>query len=39
VTNKDSFENIANWLDEARINGNPEMVLCLVANKCDLEDQ
>ena len=36
VTNPESFENIANWLDEARVNGNPEMVLCLVANKCDL---
>ena len=39
VTNKDSFENIANWLDEARVNGNPEMVLCLVANKCDLTEK
>ncbi len=39
VTNRESFENIENWLDEARVNGNPEMVLCLVANKCDLEEK
>jgi Ras-related protein Rab-2A len=39
ITNKESFENIAKWLEEARVHGNPEMVLCLVANKCDLEDQ
>ena len=39
VTNPESFENIANWLDEARVNGNPEMVLCLVANKCDLREK
>ena len=39
VTNPETFENIANWLDEARVNGNPEMVLCLVANKCDLTNK
>lgn len=39
ITSLESFENIAKWLDEARINGNPEMVLCLVANKSDLEDK
>lgn len=39
ITNKESFQNVANWLEEARINGNPEMVICLVANKSDLEDK
>lgn len=39
ITSTESFENVAKWLEEARINGNPEMVLCLVANKCDLEEK
>lgn len=39
VTSEDSFENVKTWLDEARNNGNEEMVICLVGNKIDLEDK
>lgn len=39
ITSLESFENISKWIEEARINGNPEMILCLVANKSDLEDK
>ena len=39
VTNRETFEHVEKWLGEARANGNPEMTLCLVANKCDLEDK
>lgn len=37
ITNKDSMECCQNWLDEARANGNEEMVICMVGNKSDLE--
>lgn len=37
ITRKDSFLHLAKWLDEARQNGNPGMVVMLVANKTDLE--
>jgi Ras-related protein Rab-2A len=39
ITNKDSFNNIKMWLQEARNNGNSEMSICLVGNKCDLEEE
>jgi len=37
ITRKDSFLHLAKWLDEARQNGNPGMVVMLVGNKTDLE--
>ena len=39
ITNSDSFENLTHWLTEAKTNGNPNMSLILVGNKCDLEDE
>ncbi len=36
ITNKGSFDNVRNWLMEARQNGNNEMVICLVGNKTDM---
>lgn len=39
ITNKDSLESCENWLNEARTNGNEEMVIGLVGNKSDLESQ
>ena len=36
ITNRQSFDSIINWLEECRINGNPELVLVLVGNKRDL---
>ena len=39
ITNKNSFNNVIKWLEEAKVNGNREMVLALVGNKCDLEDR
>ena len=39
ITNKETLESCENWLNEARTNGNEEMVICLVGNKSDLESQ
>ena len=39
ITNKSSFSNVAKWLEEARVNGNREMMIALVGNKSDLEDR
>lgn len=36
---RDSFNNIARWLEEARLNGNPKLTFFLVGNKCDMEDE
>lgn len=35
ITRRDSFEHISNWLQEARGNADPELVITLVGNKCD----
>ena len=37
ITRRDTFTNLVRWLDEARCNSNPEMVIALVGNKADLE--
>ncbi|OMJ71770.1 hypothetical protein SteCoe_29943 [Stentor coeruleus] len=37
VTRKDTFINLSKWLEETKLNGNPNMVIILVANKVDLE--
>ena len=36
ITSRQSFENVKKWIEEAKANGNREMVLALVGNKCDL---
>ena len=33
---RDSFEHISQWLQEARANADPELVITLVGNKCDM---
>ena len=38
ITSRESFDNLQNWLDECRENGNPEMTLVLVGNKIDLNE-
>lgn len=37
ITRRDTFTNLQRWLDEARCNSNPEMVILLVGNKADLD--
>ena len=35
VTDRETFENVKNWLEEARVNANPELVIMLCGNKVD----
>jgi len=35
ITRRDSFEHVSQWLQEARTNADPELVITLVGNKCD----
>ena len=39
ITKKSTFEHLGEWLDEARINGNPHISVILVGNKIDLNAQ
>ena len=39
ITSRASFINVQKWLEEAKANGNREMVLALVGNKSDLENK
>ncbi len=39
VTNPESFANVKKWLDEAKQNANPELVVILCGNKIDLPEQ
>merc|ERR1719247_2407850 len=37
VSRRDSFNHVSRWLNEAREYANPNMVIMLIGNKCDLE--
>jgi Ras-related protein Rab-11A len=37
ITNKQSFDNIPNWLNELVSHVSPSTVIMLIGNKCDLE--
>lgn len=37
ITRKESFNHLYSWLQDARENGNPDMIITLVGNKADLE--
>ena len=39
ITRRQSFEHLGEWLDEARINGNPNISTIVVGNKIDLHTQ
>ena len=39
ITRRDTFTHLSNWLQDARENGNLDMVITLVANKTDLESR
>merc|ERR1719183_2689677 len=39
ITVRESFEHVAQWLEEARANSDQELVVVLVGNKCDLDHQ
>ena len=39
ITNKDSFLHCQNWLNELRENGDKDVIIILIGNKCDLEKE
>jgi len=39
ITNKTSFKNVTRWLNELREMADPEILIMMVGNKCDLEPQ
>jgi small GTP-binding protein len=39
VTDQESFEGVDSWITSLRDNADPEIILLLVGNKCDLDDQ
>jgi Ras-related protein Rab-2A len=39
ITRRDTFTHLSNWLQDARENGNADMIITLVANKTDLDSR
>jgi Ras-related protein Rab-2A len=39
ITRRETFLSLEKWLEETKNNGNPNMVIVLVANKVDLDSQ
>eukprot|EP00746_Dinoflagellata_sp_MGD_P032966 gnl/MRDRNA2_/MRDRNA2_17853_c0_seq1.p1 gnl/MRDRNA2_/MRDRNA2_17853_c0~~gnl/MRDRNA2_/MRDRNA2_17853_c0_seq1.p1 ORF type:complete len:391 (-),score=50.12 gnl/MRDRNA2_/MRDRNA2_17853_c0_seq1:131-1258(-) len=39
ITRRDSFDHVSQWLQEARANADPDLVITLVGNKCDKEQE
>jgi Ras-related protein Rab-2A len=37
ITRRETFNHLGRWLEEARQNGNQNMTIMLIGNKCDLE--
>jgi len=37
ISRRDTFAHLSRWLQEARQNGNENMTIMLIGNKCDLE--
>ncbi len=37
ITRRETFNHLTRWLEEARQNGNPDMVIMLIGNKADME--
>ena len=39
ITDRESFNNINNWLTEVKKHAGPQVIKFLVGNKCDLENE
>lgn len=37
ITRRETFNHLSRWLQEVRQNGNPNMTIMLIGNKCDLD--
>ena len=38
ITRNESFENTEKWIQELKSNGEPDLIITLIGNKCDLEN-
>jgi len=36
ITRKESFRNVARWVEDVKNNSNRDVILVLIGNKCDL---
>ncbi|CAD8118261.1 unnamed protein product [Paramecium sonneborni] len=39
ITKRESYDNVARWMEEVKQNGNPKLSMLLVGNKGDLESE
>ena len=39
ITDKEGFNNVPNWINEAKKHAGPSVVKILVGNKCDLQEE
>lgn len=39
ITDRNSYNNVTNWLSDARAQSGPDMVIMLIGNKSDLHEQ
>lgn len=39
VTNKETFTNTSKWISELKLNGDKDVTIILIGNKCDLENE
>jgi len=38
ITNAISFNNLEQWVEEIKENGNPNITVILIGNKCDMKE-
>ena len=39
ISNKDSFKNVLNWIEDCKVFSPKNILLVLIGNKCDLEEK
>ena len=39
LTRKDTFRNVARWVEDVKNNSNKDVIMVLVGNKCDLQQE
>ena len=39
ISNRDSFDNVINWIEDCKLNSPKSVFITLVGNKCDLEEE
>lgn len=39
IAKRETFDNVNKWINELRMNGEKDVIIILVGNKCDLNDE